>query len=424
MANERVRFIHATQLDLDEPLVGSGPLTGDDRRLAEDATLISLSRLVDACVDRAVDFFLLTGNAFTGGELSLRAKSAIEAALRRLDDNNIPSFVLPGHTDPPSAWSGIRTPDSVTIFDANDDEPTDLVSDGRTLATIIPLVGAHGEEAHWDFLDHALQTARGLKIGLIAEGAPLRWDSTGPLTLDRSPSSNGALAIVQQAIAAEVDYIGFGGNGARRTIRSGSTLIHSPGPSQSRFRRGIGPHGCTVVESKADGTLVHELVKTAPVRWEALPVEVRPGVSFDELVQKMAVQLVDREVGQESMWLVQWIVRGSGELFDLLGESKTQRELWEFLDEEVRTEGVRRHHLLTREPPVEDGELETTNLFLEYTGAISDQLQPGAAEWKERGKVFESVQAPWASSLNRVVYRMDPEHVGYESRRLARLWWT
>ena len=32
------RFVHATSLMLDEPLVGTGPLTGEDRLLAEEST--------------------------------------------------------------------------------------------------------------------------------------------------------------------------------------------------------------------------------------------------------------------------------------------------------------------------------------------------------------------------------------------------
>ena len=114
----------------------------------------------------------------------------------------------------------------------------------------------------------------------------------------------------------------------------------------------------------------------------------------------------------------------SRELADQLGEAKTQRELWEFLDEETRGDGVRRQHVLTREPPVEDGDLETTSLFLEYVGSVGDQLQPAAEEWRERGKAFEALQTPWSGSLSRMATRLDAAHVGAEARRLARLWWS
>ncbi len=421
MANDLVRFLHATQVDLDEPLIGTGPLAGEDRRLAEDATLLAFSRIVDACVDRAADFLLLTGNTFDGQSLSLRAKSALESGLAKLARNEIPAFILPGPNDPVAAWNRLRLPDTVTVFDAEEDEPTDLVVDGRTLATIIPLAGAHGEEAGWSFASEALRSARGLKVGLVAEGAPIRWDAQGPSAVG-APSN--ALTRVQEAISEEIDYLGFGGGRSRRTVRTGQTVAHSPGCPQSRDRRGIGPHGCSLVEARSDGSIHIELVKLAPVRWESLPVEVQPGLTFEELVPKMAAQLQEREVGKESLWLVNWVVRGSGDLFDQLGELKTQRELWEFLDEEVRTDGLRRHHTLTREPPVEDGELETTNLFLEYIGAVSDQLQPEAPAWKERGKVFETLKTPWSGNLSKVVHRLDAEHVSYAARRMARLWWT
>lgn len=424
MANDLVRFLHATQVDLDEPLIGTGPLAGEDRRLAEDATLISFSRIIDACVDRAADFLLLTGNTFDGHSLSLRAKSALESGLAKLARNEIPAFILPGPNDPVAAWNRLRLPDTVTIFDAEENEPTDLVVDGRTLATIIPLVGANPDEAGWDFTAEAFRSARGLKVGLVAEGAPVRWDASGPIAADRSEAATEALARVQEAIGEEIDYIGFGGGRLRRTIRVEETVAHAPGCSQARDRRGLGPHGCSLVEARGDGSIHLELIKSAPIRWESLPLEVRPGLSFDELVRKMSAVLQEREAGKENLWLVNWVVRGAGDLFDQLGEIKTQREVWEFLDEEVRTDGLRRHHTLTREPPVEDGELETTNLFLEYVGAIGDQLQPEAPAWMERGKVFETLKTPWSGNLSKVVHRLDAEHVSYAARRMARLWWT
>ena len=424
MANDLVRFLHATQLDLDEPLVGTGPLTGEERRLAEDATLLAFSRIIDACIDRAADFLLLTGNTFDGASLSLRAKSALESGLNRLAQNEIPAFIAPGVSDPVSAWNRLRLPDTVTLFTDQDEEPTDLVVDGRTLATIIPLAGAHGEEAHWDFSKEALRSARGLKIGVVAEGAPVRWETTGPVAADRGASAVQAAAAIQNAIGEEIDYIGFGGGRSRRTLRLQKTIAHSPGCSQSRDRRGLGPHGCTLVEARGDGSIHHELIKLAPVRWESLPVEVRPGLSLEELAQRMAAQLIERESGKESLWLVNWVARGSGDLFDQLGELKTQRELWEFLDEEARVEGLRRHYILTREPPVEDGELETTSLFLEYIGAVSDQIQPDSEAWLARGKPLEELKTPWVGNLSKTVHRLDPEHVSYAARRMARLWWT
>jgi exonuclease SbcD len=424
MASDRVRFLHATQLDLDEPLVGAGPLVGDDRRLAEDATLTAFSRVADACVDRSVDFLLLTGNAFDGSALTLRAKSGLEKGLEKLAEHDIPAFIMPGTSDAIASWSRIRLPDTVTLFGEDEDEPTDLVSKGRTLATIIPLVGARGEESNWDFATTALRGSGGLKVGLIAEGAPLRWDATGPLTVDRNSHSANALSIVQEAINEKIDYIGFGGGDQRRSIRLKSTLVHSPGSPQSRTRRGTGPHGCTFVEARSDGSLHHELVKTAPVRWETLTFEVRPGLAFEELVQKMSLQLLDRESGKESLWLVNWIIRGFGELFEQLGEPKSQRDLWDFVDEELRSDGVHRIHTLTREPPIEDSDLETTNLFLEYIGAIGDQLQPNSSTWINRGKTFETLGTPWGSNLAKVATRLDPDQIAQEARRMARLWWT
>lgn len=64
MSIEPFRFIHATNLRLDESLMRTGPLEGQARLIAEDATLLAFERIVEHCIDRDVDFLLLTGNAF------------------------------------------------------------------------------------------------------------------------------------------------------------------------------------------------------------------------------------------------------------------------------------------------------------------------------------------------------------------------
>lgn len=64
MSADSFRFIHATNLRLDQPLTGAGALSADDRSIVEDATLTAFTRIVDACLQNDVDFLLLTGDCF------------------------------------------------------------------------------------------------------------------------------------------------------------------------------------------------------------------------------------------------------------------------------------------------------------------------------------------------------------------------
>ena len=60
MAQSILRFAHAGELRLNEPLRGVGRLSASDRRIAEDAPFAAWERVVEACVDRDVAFLLLT----------------------------------------------------------------------------------------------------------------------------------------------------------------------------------------------------------------------------------------------------------------------------------------------------------------------------------------------------------------------------
>ena len=62
MPIEPFRFLHASGLRLDEPLVGTGPLDGDLRILAEDATLTALDNVVEACLQHQIKRLIYTSS--------------------------------------------------------------------------------------------------------------------------------------------------------------------------------------------------------------------------------------------------------------------------------------------------------------------------------------------------------------------------
>jgi hypothetical protein len=90
----------------------------------------------------------------------------------------------------------------------------------------------------------------------------------------------------------------------------------------------------------------------APVRWEPIGLELERGDQRSDLVDQMALTLLEREPdSDDELWIVQWKLRGEGKLFESLAAAEAQRELWNLLEREVgETHATRRIHQLQREP--------------------------------------------------------------------------
>lgn len=137
MPFEPLRFLHAANLCLDATLQCTIALPPDAQQDVEDATLNAFERVTAACIEKRVDFLLLTGNCFIERERSLRARLALRDGFRELDQHGIAVFVTPGELDPPEAWQAIpELPDNVTVCYPSNPEPVAVMRDGRVVATI------------------------------------------------------------------------------------------------------------------------------------------------------------------------------------------------------------------------------------------------------------------------------------------------
>ena len=139
MPFEPQRFVHAANIRLDVPVSVhlSEQLTDELRHALEDATLTSFETVVDLCIEKRVDYLLLSGNVFLEDDRSLRARLALLNGFGRLHQKKIPVFVLPGDADPPEAWRAIpELPPNVTVCYSSNPEPEGLIRNNRTITTV------------------------------------------------------------------------------------------------------------------------------------------------------------------------------------------------------------------------------------------------------------------------------------------------
>jgi len=329
-----VRFLHAADLWIDHALSGTGPLSGANRGIAEEATMTAFERVVTAAIEHRVDFLLLAGNVFADEDRSVRARVALRDAFDRMRDEQIRVFVTPGRADTPDAWRDVPDlPENVTILFPDDGESVAVIRNGHVLAS----VAVGGKPAN----------------GLLPTNGTPSAIATGRSTAEDPASSSGdeqrrgpfTVVVVSEGIhsaeqlnASSCDYVALGGEGPRQTVSTAAGIAHHPGSTQGLSRAETGPHGCTLVQVDSDRNIDTQFVPTAPVRWECPAATVGEEASLEQLRSQMRRDwdAISPEPA-EALWLVIWRVNGCGRLFDSLDEDAS---LWSACVDSLEQESV------------------------------------------------------------------------------------
>ena len=404
---DSLKLVHTTRLLLDEPILGAGPLSSEERRLVEDATITAFHRIVEACVDRQADVLILSGDTFDETSFTLRARATLTDGLSTLDEDGVSVFITPGTRDSTTSWKRLgQLPDSVTLFTGEKDAPVEIAERGKVLAVVSCLSPS----------SKAITAPRTSKSGVIQVGV-----------IPEGDVPPGRLEDWLDSKISGWNYLALGGGDARRSMKLTAGLAHAPGTPQPLRPSGLGVFGCTLVEIDSTGVVHEEQLRTATVRWERVSVDCSTSTSWEELTEKMALQLLEYETRPvESLWNIEWVLTGRGDVFESVAEPRRQKDLWDAIDRETRPSGtIRRRHTLTRESLETAGrDNEAAGLLKEFSETVTSVLNPQDAFWKNRGKLFSDMSTPWGRKLAGLVENSDSKQVAEEARQLVRGWWT
>lgn len=327
MPSEPFRFLHASQLRLDEPLAGVGPLDHDDRMAAEDATLTALENVVDACLAEGVEFLLLTGETFGTGLPTLRARRALLTAFENLCEFEIQVFWEVDR----EVLASVEIPDNVTPIHPGDREPVAVVRQGRVIASV---AGAECDDPPQLPGDGAGREERGaFRVGVAGKVADAEQFFAHTVPSDTQPFEQASVTD-----GSAYDYLALTGTGQRMTRRGASAIAHDPGPAQGVRGLETGARGATLVRVDSNGTAELTFVPTAPVRWERILVGVERHLTCDQLAERMQFALLELEPGAlERLWIVNWQMIGNGDLFDALQSGDAIEDLLEVVHRRLVT---------------------------------------------------------------------------------------
>lgn len=424
MPLESFRFIHAAGLRLDHQLEGVPPLSKSARAVAEEASILAFEQIVDACLTHEVDFLLLSGNSFDQQDAGVRGQAILARELERLMEHDIATFLIAGDKDPWPAWlSGVRYSEGVEFLGRDQNSSAPFHVHGKPVALVYPLVAPAGGHTESSLRADTPLGPQGsatvedfLPIGMM-HGELAQLDGTLEVT-DAETNSGPRIS----------GYQAWGG-GTRQTRRIGNALAHDPGAPQAFHAGQTGPHGCTLVEVDASGSIKLEMLPTAPVRWEHCTVHLAPHLhSEEDLLAAMRTALAEiQRCESDQVWLVTWTLHAEGALPEIVRDAKARRELFERLSPKVEIEYV---IVATQDVRVHVGapgpglDAPADSLFEEYTALVAERL--GGEQWSASQCLNDSVlhDGPWEPRLEGLVPHLKRQRIEECARRLGQEWFA
>jgi hypothetical protein len=281
LAEPVLRFLHASDLRLHEPL--TGPIDPPEflRTALLEAPYDAARRVFDAALENKVDFLLLTGDTVDFDTAGPRSLVFLGEQFTRLEREGVTVYWL-AFAEPAALW------------------PAELALP-KNIARVGPGLVEHVHRRDGNAVAR-IMTAEAV---LTRRVPATRSEPLPPIV---------ALAGADPPERFEGElvprYWALAGCSERRNVLAGPTQAHDPGSPQGRTIDEVGAHGCTLVEVDRAGEATLRIVPTDVCRWVAQTVELeRPTneAQIERLLHDRVATLRQSSGPRET--LVQWTVR-------------------------------------------------------------------------------------------------------------------
>ena len=138
MSLERVRFLHSSDWQLEQPLGGVAEVPAELHDEFLRAPYRAAERVVEGAIRERVDFVVLTGNLLCLDAASPHVLEFLLQQFERLAEQQIAVYWLGGAEDDPDLWPAqLELPASVHTFPVGRVEQVTHVRDGETIAVLV-----------------------------------------------------------------------------------------------------------------------------------------------------------------------------------------------------------------------------------------------------------------------------------------------
>lgn len=285
---KRITFIHSGDIHLGAPFRGLRALSPKWADRLVRAIPEAYDRVIDAALDRSVDFVLLAGDIFDTDKPSYAHYRHFLRGLERLREADIPAYIIAGNHDPYATWAGLRDelPGNVTMFGSDEPGYALFRKQGEPCA----IIAARGFSNAAALVDAGAGMTRTAALNACGVAVPfvVGMLHTG-LWMDpyKAPASEEGL------YASGMDYWALGH--IHRHFRfpqdASETKLAFCGCAQGRDIKETGDRGCLAVTLEEGMPNKLEFIACESVEWERLDVDVSSCVGtgdvLDECVKAM-----------------------------------------------------------------------------------------------------------------------------------------
>lgn len=284
---EQLRFIHGADLHIGAPFRGLRELspTWSDRLMG--AIPEAYERLVDAAIERQVDFVVLAGDIFDTARASYSDYLRFFRGLEKLSDAGISTYLCTGNHDPLTSWQQdfFALPENAYMLSA--DHPDFLLyrRDGQPLCIIAGRGYPHKVWSSDEDIAAGITRQAAIEaLGPEAAAAPFGVAilHTG-LNLDpnKAPTDLGGLQ------RAGFDYWALGHIHKRFVDDDANPRVAFSGCIQGRDINETGARGISLVTLTEDAANAIEFIPTASVAWEKLDVDISDCATLSAVSDKV-----------------------------------------------------------------------------------------------------------------------------------------
>jgi DNA repair protein SbcD/Mre11 len=423
-----LRFLHAANLRLGNPIARTGALREAWGQIAGLASGSSWDRLIDLAIAKDVDFLLLTGNSFDWDQKSVFADACLRRGFQRLEDAGLPVFVAPGELDPAAAWDEIPLlPENVTVFHSASDRPVDLTHGGQVYASIFPVdQSTRIDPPELERLRS--RSLRGPQLEIFTVGA-FCWNGaySGQLRTERKYLS--------------LHYLGHGFRDRELTER------YLP-LTEGRIACGTAPQGLdprlqvasptqspdgfgTLVAVDAGGRMSVESIPLASVRWASYDVSLTGLASVDSLIEQMLARLErDPRLGPEALRIVDWKFVGVGRVavnVDTVEECRALSETLQEWTEQLDLPACQ-HRVHPYRGEYYAGGDQSDSLGEHYQTRMTEITRAEGSESEgliaSRAPEVKAVSPFWVDRFQAMASEVDRQRVVSEAQYFGRRWFS
>ena len=283
-----LKFIHASDLHLDQPFAGVSNPPNHVRGALINAAYDAAEKIFERAISERVDFVLLSGDVADIDRCGPRGISFLCDQFQLLNEHNIHVYWAGGEADQLERWpSMINALPNVHLFTSTLVEQIHHRRGGRIVATIF---GSGFDRRRRRIAEFRAEESGGFPIGLCY----------GNLESDEIAKTG-------------IRYWAMGGNHIRRTFTRDDSMLVFAGTSQSRGPAEAGEHGSTLVRVDENGAINTYTLATDSIRWIQQRVRIGAGMTKEDIrsrFEDLAFGLIAEADGQ--LLLVDWQVAAEG----------------------------------------------------------------------------------------------------------------